>query len=413
MNDIVREKLCKIIENHGRLVYHEDKKLEGLLKDICGGNKKEINLIMIAVRSGIASEMLNLKTDGNIEILLPQLIKKIIDDYGLESVTAKWAIETVAISLKLISVNYVQKVDLTTKNNSLENNSKKSKALTENFTNNVSQQVILEKEIKIDLGNGVTLEMVRIPAGVFQMGSPSTEANRCSNEGPVHTVTISKDFYMGKFQVTQSQWRHIIGNNSSSNKGGKFQVIQSLWQYIIGNNLSSNKGGDFPVGNVSWNDCQRFISELNIKYSNNGEFSLPTEAEWEYACRGGTTSAYYWGNEINGDYCWYTENSNYQTHPVGQKLPNKFGLYDMNGNVFEWCNDKYDAYPIEQKHGNFKGFRYTIGSVTDPIKPGVYNILRGGGHGSCAAHCRSAYRSYCGPLSLNNFIGFRLVLYIQ
>ena len=222
------------------------------------------------------------------------------------------------------------------------------------------------------------LEMVLIPAGTFMMGSPSTEKDREDNEGPQHEVTITNPFYLGKYEVTQAQWVAVTGMNPSGFSGNP----------------------NHPVESVSWGVCQEFIEELNSLGL--GTFRLPTEAEWEYACRAGTSTRFYWGNDLFytkiEDYAWYSGNSGSQTHEVGLKLPNDFGLYDMSGNVWEWCQDWYGAYsPADQ---------------VDPIgqQSGSYRVLRGGCWYYLAWRCRSALRLRYTPSGTYFVIGFRVVV---
>jgi formylglycine-generating enzyme required for sulfatase activity/predicted Ser/Thr protein kinase len=217
------------------------------------------------------------------------------------------------------------------------------------------------------LPNGVKLEMVEIPAGSFKMGS----TNGSDDEKPVHDVTISKPFEMGKYEVTQAQWQAVMGNNPSDFKGCN----------------------SCPVERVSWDDVQEFINKLNAK--NDGyEYRLPTEAEWEYACRAGTTGDYA-GNLDS--MAWYGENSGGKTHPVGTKQPNAWGLYDMHGNVWEWCQDWYGA--------------YSSNAVIDPTGAisGSYRVFRGGSWRGNAAGLRSAYRGNSSPVYRYDSLGFRLV----
>jgi len=270
---------------------------------------------------------------------------------------------------------------------------------------------ITENNIIIDIGAGVTLEMILIPAGTFQMGSHESEMYRADDEGPVHTVAISQDFYIGKYQVTQRQWKHIMGDNPSSFK----------------------KDDNYPVEHVSWDDCQKFIKKLNENAElmntipfDYGDFRLPTEAEWEYSCRAGTQTRFYWGDdpyrkEIE-DYCWYN-NLKPSTQPVGQKKPNEFGLYDMSGNVYEWCLDWYDnnyllvAEP-ERKQSFISIIKTCLGINmednvgSDPIgvNSGSYRVIRGGSWDVIAPYCRSAGRLSYSPANKNNNIGLRLVL---
>jgi formylglycine-generating enzyme required for sulfatase activity len=236
--------------------------------------------------------------------------------------------------------------------------------------------------VTVTLPGNVNMLFRRIPAGEFVMGSPSDEKYRekyrHDSEGPLHKVTISKPFYMGVYEVTQEQWGAIMGSNPS-----KFQ-----------------KSMNHPVESVSWNDCQGYIAKLNKL--NLGTFRLPTEAEWEYACRAGTTTRYYWGDDPNdfeiGEYAWYSMNSDKQTNEVGQKKPNAWGLYDMSGNVWEWCWDWYGG--------------YDAGSVVDPLgrQTGSSRVKRGGSWDFHAESCRSADRYGYNPDTTTNDLGFRLVL---
>ncbi len=192
-------------------------------------------------------------------------------------------------------------------------------------------------EITIDIPNlpagAMRLEMILIPSGTFMMGSPDNEKNRGDDEGPRHQVTITQDFYLGKYEVTQAQWEAIMGSNPSNDYG-------------VGNN--------YPVYYVSWNDCQTFIGKMNEL--GQGLFRLPSEAEWEYACRAGTETAFYWGEDSDytmiHDYAWFNGNNSPDgVKEVGLKLPNDWGLFDMSGNVAEWCLDVYDVH----YYGKFAG----------------------------------------------------------
>jgi formylglycine-generating enzyme required for sulfatase activity len=213
----------------------------------------------------------------------------------------------------------------------------------------------------------VRYELASIPAGTFQMGSNSSEAY--SDEKPVHTVRISKSFWLGKTEVTQG-----------------------LWQAVVDINPSVFKSGDtYPVEAVSWDNCQAFITKLNQMLGSN-YFRLPTEAEWEYACRAGTTGDRYGNLDA---IAWYDSNSSGTTHPVGQKQANAWGLYDTLGNVWEFCQDRYGD--------------YSAGYQTDPTGPasGADRVDRGGGYYGGARDVRSASRSRLGS-GCHSVIGFRL-----
>ena len=239
----------------------------------------------------------------------------------------------------------------------------------------------LEKEISVDLGNGVKLEMVLIPAGEFLMGSPDSDKDARDDEKPQHRVRITKPFYLGKYLVTQEQWEAVMGNNPSYFKGPKN-----------------------PVEQVSWDDCQKFLEKVNAKVGTQkgGKFALPTEAQWEYACRAGSTTKYYFGDDKAqlGNYAWYDGNSDHKTHPVGEKKPNAWGLYDMHGNVAEWCQDSYRN-------------AYDAWSPTDdPTGPATnsFRVFRDGGWNSVARLCRSADHHGDSPGDGFNGLGFRVLV---
>ena len=239
-----------------------------------------------------------------------------------------------------------------------------------------------------DYTNSIGMEFMLIPAGSFYMGSPSDEMGRESNDGhirvigsgvqePVHRVTISDGSYMGKYEVTQKQWYDVMGHNPS-----KF------------------KGDDLPVEQVTWNDVQEFIKKLNQKESM-GKYRLPSEAEWEYATRAGTTTRYSFdGDESKLDkYAWYVSNSGRSTHPVGQKKPNPWGLYDMHGNVLEWVQDWY--------HNDYNGAPID-GSAWESGENSS-RVYRGGGWGNLAQGCLSAFRGNGDPDARLGSLGFRLL----
>ena len=234
-----------------------------------------------------------------------------------------------------------------------------------------------------------SIEMVEIPTGTFQMGEISI-----ATATPVHTVNITKAFYMGKYEITQKQYADVIGSNPSS---------------FAGND-------SLPVEQVSWYDAVQFCNELSKKegleqcYTLEGVeewrcdfdkkgYRLPTEAEWEYACRAGTLTDYYSGTTESqcASIAWYDHNSNSTTHPVGQKIANKFGLYDMSCNVYEWCWDWLSS--------------YVAGSFDDPTGPnnGSYRVIRGGSWYNDAPNCCSAYRNFNFSDTRNSLNGFRVV----
>lgn len=241
--------------------------------------------------------------------------------------------------------------------------------------------------------NGVVVTFRWVPAGSFRMGDDER-----SDARPAHWVTITKGFWLAETETTQRLWEAVMGNNPSRYKG--YEVFEyQRWKLI--------PVDEFPVENVSWEDCCRFAHKINDLGVSNGEFRLPTEAEWEYACRAGTTGDYNVDGEKLDDVGWYQNNSDkdhplgiksvlQQTHKVGMKLPNAWGLYDMLGNVNEWCLDWFGDYSDEEQ--------------IDPTGPenGEKRVLRGG----CYMHkdAYSAFRAGKEPLQGSQYSGFRLLL---
>ena len=222
---------------------------------------------------------------------------------------------------------------------------------------------------------GVTFTMVDVEGGTFMMGATSEQDDPNDREKPVHIVSLSS-YSIGQTEVTQALWSAVMGTNPSGFTG----------------NMQN------PVESVSWDDCQEFITRLNALTGMS--FRLPTEAEWEYAARGGNKSQgfKYAGSNIIDDVCWYTENSGDTTHPVATKSPNELGLYDMSGNVFEWCQDWSDNYSSEAQ--------------TNPTGPstGTYRVARGGRYSRTPWYCRVSYRVFYNPTSKSDGTGLRLAM---
>jgi uncharacterized repeat protein (TIGR02543 family) len=251
------------------------------------------------------------------------------------------------------------------------------------------------ESITFTLPGGVSLVMHKCPAGTFVMGSPSGELGRGTNEKQ-HNVTLSKDFYIGKFEVNQEQYKSIMGTNPAH-------------YYKYANSPSR------PVEKVNYSNAKAFCASLTTYLTGSipygySKFSLPTEAQWEYACRAGTSSTLNNGTDISSsnDKCsnldklaWYKSNSKSNTYPGGMKAPNAWGLYDMHGNVYEWCLDWYNA-----------NYYTTSGDCSDPVGPnsGTYHVNRGGCWFSAPSVCRSANRSYNSTGYTHTQLGFRIVL---
>ena len=223
---------------------------------------------------------------------------------------------------------------------------------------------------------------VSIPAGSFEMGSPDDEEGRRGDEGPVHTVTFATGFKMLATEITQGMWKQVMGEDNNP----------SFW-----------RGDNLPVEQVDWDETQEFLAELNL-LDPGKDYRLPSEAEWEYACRAGTTTRFYWGDDpdysLEGDYAWFFGNFDEETHLVGTKLPNAWGLYDMCGNVWEWCED--------DTHGDYTGAP-TDGSAWIDDPRAEERTWRGGSIRSWSENCRSASRGGFGPGLGSGWRGFRIV----
>jgi formylglycine-generating enzyme required for sulfatase activity len=236
------------------------------------------------------------------------------------------------------------------------------------------------REISFCLARDVRLELAFISAGEFLMGSANSDRDADDNAKPQHRVRIKRAFYLAKYPVTQVQWQAVMGCDASP--------------LDMPNN---------PICQVSWHDCQRFLQKLNADIAAGlGRFALPSEAQWEYSCRAGGTGHYCFGDkpEKLPEFAWYSANYSRKTHAVGGKKANAWGLYDMHGNVMEWCQDWYGD------------GAYKASSADDPQGPskGTHRVLRGGCWYYPAAGCRSAHRYYAEPGDRLDFLGFRVAL---
>ena len=248
------------------------------------------------------------------------------------------------------------------------------------FTTHTSSSVssgssLTGNTITIPVKDGISIDMIRVEAGTFTMGATAEMKNPNDDEKPTHRVTLTNDYYIGKYEVTQA-----------------------LWQAVMGKKTSKFKWYNLPVEQVSWDACQKFISKLNRITGKT--FRLPTEAEWEYAARGGNKSRgyQYSGSNNLSDVAWYGDNSGNKTHAVGTKQPNELGIYDMSGNVREWCQDWYGV--------------YSSSSQVNPTgaNSGSYRVFRGSSWLGSAWGCRSCFRSYNSPDYRGSDLGLRLVL---
>ncbi len=243
-----------------------------------------------------------------------------------------------------------------------------------------------KKDPPKEFTNSIGMKFVWIKPGSFTMGSPKEEKDRepFRPDETQHKVTLAKGFYMGVYTVTQEQWKEVMGNNPSQFKGEK----------------------NLPVDGVSWNDCQEFVKKLRDKDKDKKQYRLPSEAEWEYSCRAGTTTPFHFGETISTEQANYNGDFTYgngkkgvcreKTTPVGTFPANAWGLYDMHGNVWQWCQDKYGDYSQKE--------------AVDPKGPekGEGRVLRGGSWWDCPLQCRSAYRHWHAPDDRSVGFGCRL-----
>ncbi|MEX0321474.1 MAG: SUMF1/EgtB/PvdO family nonheme iron enzyme [Puniceicoccaceae bacterium] len=263
----------------------------------------------------------------------------------------------------------------------------------------------------VELPGGESIDLKWIKSGSFMMGSPSSEKDRESDEKQ-HSVRLSRGYWLGKYEVTVGSFGKFVsetGYRTDAEKGDGMYILEGgkgekksgrNWKNVFAENKEN------PVVGASWNDAMAFCKWLTERERAAGRlpesmsYTLPTEAQWEYACRAGTKGRFYTGNNDSDldKAGWYNSNAGSKAHPVGQKSPNAWGLYDMHGNVWEWCSDRYGDYPS--------------GSVTNPMGPssGAYRVTRGGSWNYYALHCRSAIRSWGSPGYSNFNLGFRLAL---
>ena len=359
-----QEILKKIIDEHGgyALFAEENKRrLSGMIGDYFYSDRKMSKMLRLAVNENIGCRLLKVKDSDSIAIEIKKLKYNFHEENGLEEKLAAQVVDCFAFALGLER--------LCTPYHPPEPEKVAEQSGTFIKSTPSEHSTFREQTVR----HSAEPEMVFVQGGTFMMGATPEQGNDCyDNEKPAHRVTVS-DFYIGKCTITQAQWKAVMGNNPSG-----------------------FRGDDLPVEQVIWNDVQDFIRRLN---SLTGKpYRLPTEAEWEFAARGGNSSRgyKYSGSNTLSDVAWHYENSGNKTHPVGTKAPNELGIYDMSGNVFEWCSDwdrKYSNTAQINPQGNLSG---------------SHRVSRGGSWHNVAGNTRVSYRYCWNPDGGGNDLGFRL-----
>jgi formylglycine-generating enzyme required for sulfatase activity len=354
LNEQPRKQLHFILLQYGRSVCQDAKRCEALIRDLCPEHELERNLLITALKAGVPQALLDSSAQVAIELTIKSHAQRLHLQLGISEQFALWSVESWALSLNMLTqpITQIQQPQPPAP--------KPKPQIIQTQTTPLSAQ----------WRDPITgMEFVKIPKGSFMMGSPDDEANRRSNE-KLHRVDIAHDFYLGKTLITQAQWQAVMGDNPS-----RF------------------KGNDLPVEQVSWLDVQHFIAQLNHKTGQ--QYRLPTEAEWEYACRAGTSTPFYTGHVLTDKEANFYGNVG-KTSAVGSYPPNPWGLYDMTGNMWEWTTSVYDT--------NYK-FSEQLSSNNDAKSQ---RVLRGGSWYNKPNSLRSAYRDFNTPDDRYNFIGFRL-----
>ncbi len=358
LNEQPRKQLHFILVQYGQSVCQDAKRCEALIRDLCPEHELERNLLITALKAGVPQALLNSSAQVAIELTIKTHAHRLHLQLGLAEHFAQWAVESWALSLNMLT----QPI-----------------AKTQHPQSPPPKQIPTPQIIKPQTASLSTqwrdpitcMEFIKIPKGSFMMGSPDNEPNRRSDE-KLHRVNIAHDFYLSKTLVTQAQWQAVMGNA------------------VMGDNPSHFKDDNLPVERVSWLELQRFIDRAGRQYR------LPTEAEWEYPCRAGTSTPFYTGHVLTAKEANFNGTVG-QTSAVGSYPPNPWGLHDMAGNVWEWTTSIYDT--------NYK-FSEQLSSNNDTSSRRVF---RGGSWFNDAFNTRSACRGNYTPDAHFNYVGFRLL----
>ncbi|MGV3522607.1 MAG: formylglycine-generating enzyme family protein [Candidatus Sericytochromatia bacterium] len=407
MSELVGRILKDLYDRNGFSLLQDPPELQKLLEDLCPDENRATRLILLGLSRQVPHHLLNAHPD--LSQVMQALKKELHGRYQMHPRFSQWIVETWGSALGLLPLSLEPRnifaeaeaeyrlalraaltsglltAHLQTELHKLQDQLLLSPEDAERIRQEVQQELQRHQEFSAPppatqllsppQHNSLGMAFMRIEAGSFLMGSPVYERHR-ENDELQHPVVLTRPYYLQTTPVTQQQWEQVMGSNPSDFKGPAL-----------------------PVENISWNDIvTRFLPRLN--QLGEGQYRLPTEAEWEYATRAGSSQAY--GqlddpSELDSQ-AWYTNNSEFQTHAVGQKKHNPWGLYDMHGNIWEWCQDWYNG-------------AYEKRSQTDPTGPlrGLGRVMRGGSWFCNASACRSAARGYMPPETRIRLIGFRLV----
>jgi len=402
MNELVRDELIRIVRENSEDVLLDPVRTKAFLNDFCGNKyRREINSITLALKEGAATELLNSRRNRTERFAIARLSKNLEESFGFPRQQTIWTVESIAIALGIIeSEGRHSSVETAnpTQTNPVDDERKETQIEKPVFArSDNTAKTKPDREIRTSNGD----ELVYVEGGSFIMGD--TWGDGYSDEKPTHKVTFTYDFYIGRCEVTFSEYDtfcEVIGRSKPGNR----RLVR----------------GQRPVIYVSWRNTTAYCNWLSEKeklpkaYDSNGNlldkdgrittdpskvvgYRLPTEAEWEYTARGGNLSKgykYAGSNNVN-DVAWYSENSGGKTQEVGMKAPNELGLYDMSGNVWEWCSDWYGS--------------YSSSAQTNPYNnSGSGRVLRGGSWRSFATYIQVAFRLNVTPTSADYDLGFRI-----
>jgi len=409
LKDEARKQLVEIVKRYGIKILDEPRKVEGLLRDFCGDCKKEIFSIVNALKEGAGNDLMNSSKSNTVKITIGRLNSKMQSDLGMSEEVAVWSIESIAIALGVMS----EKEAIGIRKTQVERKPAVTKARA------TYRQDSIEREIRTPNGD----ELIYVEGGSFVMGDTWGDSAGDSNEKPTHRVELTYDFYVGKYPVTFDEYDRYFretGTDKPYDQGwgrGRRPVINVSWFDAIGycDWLSDVEGlarAYDNAGNLIDSRGNETMDTSKVK-----GYRLLTEAEWEYAARGGKKSRRnkYAGSNNPDEVAWYWQNSgdkylwgerevdrirknNCRTHQVGTKVPNELGLYDMSGNVWEWCSDWYGSYSSSAQTNPYNS---TAGSCSS-------RVSRGGSWCYFSTSVRVAYRYYDSPTYTSYSLGFRI-----